>query len=61
MVIKDLFCYITIHFTLLITNWIGNTETGLDPNNGVIRRLWCSKLRNRFALVVICRYSKSFK
>ena len=22
--------------------WIANTEIGLDPNNSVIKRLWCS-------------------
>ena len=23
------------------TDWIANTEIGLDPNNSVIKRLWC--------------------
>ena len=23
------------------TVWIANTEIGLDPNNSVIKRLWC--------------------
>ena len=29
-------CYITV--------WIANTEIGLDPNNSVIKRLWCTLL-----------------
>ena len=44
MVIFDLFSYIAIHFTLVArynTVWIANTEIGLDPNNSVIKRLWC--------------------
>ena len=46
MVIKDLFSYITIHFTLIITRFGKvNTEIGLDPNNSVIKRLWCTKFR----------------
>ena len=24
------------------TDWIANREIGLDPNNSVIKRLWCS-------------------
>ena len=23
------------------TDWIADTEIGLDPNNSVIKRLWC--------------------
>ena len=36
----DYFCYMSIHFTLVIT-WIGkaNTEIGLNPYNSVIKRL----------------------
>ena len=33
LVILDLFSNITLHFTLVITVWIANTEIGLDPNN----------------------------
>lgn len=36
-VMKDFFCYIpTFYFT------ITNTEIGLDPNNSVIKRLYCN-------------------
>ena len=24
------------------TDWIANTENGLDPNNSVLKRLWCT-------------------
>ena len=41
MVIKDLFSYITIYFTV----GIANAEIGLDPDNSVIKRLWCSLTR----------------
>ena len=41
LVILECFCYMSIHFTLVITDWIANTEIGLDPNNSVIKRLRC--------------------
>ena len=43
-----------MHFTLAVTVWIANTEIGLDSNNSVIKRLWCSSLRrNQIPLVPI--------
>ena len=42
MVLKDRFSCITIHFTLDIA-WLDSLEIGLDPNNSVIKRLWCDK------------------
>ena len=32
------------------TDWIANTEIGLDPNNSVIKRLWCIII---FALLLL--------
>ena len=41
MVIKYGFCYITTFYSRYNMYWIANTEIGLDPNNSVIKRLWC--------------------
>ena len=52
-VILDLFSYITFlynytFYSLYNTIWIANTEMCLDPNNSVIKRLWCMcRLRKR--------------
>ena len=41
--IEDFFSYITYAFySRYHTVWIANTEISLDPNNGVIKRLWCT-------------------
>ena len=34
------------------TDWIANTEIGLDPNNSVIKRLWCIYKCNFFPQTV---------
>ena len=36
--------YISIHFIRYNMGWIANTEIVLDPNNSVIKRLWCTLL-----------------
>ena len=42
MAILDSFSYITYAFySRYNTDWIANTEIVLDPNNSVIKRLWC--------------------
>ena len=41
MVFKDFFPYKTKH-RRYNTVWIVNTEIVLDPNNNVIKRLWCN-------------------
>ena len=42
MAIKDSFTCITYAFySQYNTVWITNTEIGLDPENSVIKRLWC--------------------
>ena len=42
MVISYYLWYMSIYFTLVITKLnIANTKIGLNPNNGVIKRLWC--------------------
>ena len=33
------------------TDWIANTEIGLDPNNSVIKRLWCTYPGNKLPLL----------
>ena len=41
------FFYITyIFYSRYNTDWIANTEIGLDPNNSVIKRLWCMSISN---------------
>ena len=45
------FCYMSIHFTHVIT-WIANKELVLDPNNSVIKRLWCMSVE------LVVSYSK---
>ena len=35
LVTLEYFCFIPIQFTLIITDWIANTETGLDHNDSV--------------------------
>ena len=43
MAIKDTFSYIIYAFySRYNTDWIANTEIGLDPNNSVIKRSWCT-------------------
>ena len=34
-------------------DWIANTEIGLDPNKCVIKRLWCTNLRQNCSFVKI--------
>ena len=34
--------YIYTFYSHYNTDWIANTETVLDPNNSVIKRLWCT-------------------
>ena len=42
MVISYYLWYMSIYFTLVINQLnIANTEIGLNPNNTVIKRLWC--------------------
>ena len=42
MAIQGSFFYIIYAFySRYNTVWIANTEIGLDPNNSVIKRLWC--------------------
>ena len=44
MVILDYFCctiYVYTFYSRYNTDWIANTEIGLDPNDSVIKRLWC--------------------
>ena len=52
MAILNSISYITYAFnTQYNTVWIAYTEIGLDPNNSVIKRLWCnikSKKRRKF-------------
>ena len=38
------------------TNWIANKDIGLDPNNSVIKRLWCSK---QVTFFVVEKYDKN--
>ena len=33
--------YVCTFYSHYDTDWIANTEIGLDPNNSVIKRLWC--------------------
>ena len=41
--ISDFFSYIIYAFYCQYnTDWIANMEIGLDPNNSVIKRLWCT-------------------
>ena len=40
-VIINLFSYTSKFYSHYKTVWIANTEIGLDPNNSVIKRLWC--------------------
>ena len=43
MVIFDfnIFLYNYTFYSCYNTVWIADTEIGLDPNNSVIKRLWC--------------------
>ena len=36
------FLYDYTFYSRYNTVWIANMEIGLDPNNSVIKRLWCS-------------------
>ena len=36
-----IFLYNYLFYSRYKTVWIANTEIGLDPNNSVIKRLWC--------------------
>ena len=57
MVIFYLFSYITIHFTLIITRFgLLNTEIGLDPNNSVIKRLWCIHIA-KIKVLISCAFT----
>ena len=48
MAIKDSFSCITYAFySQYNTVWIANMEIGLDPENSVIKRLWCIWLYHR--------------
>ena len=40
----DCFCYVSTHFALVKTDWIANTEIGLDPSSSVIKRSRCTTL-----------------
>ena len=44
MSVLDYFYYIYVYtfYSRYNTDWIVNMETGLDPNNSVIKRLWCT-------------------
>ena len=43
MAIIDSFFYITyVFYSQYNTDWTANTEISLDPNNNVIKRLWCT-------------------
>ena len=43
MVIKKLILlYNYTFYSRYNTDWIANTEIGLDPNKSVIKRLWCT-------------------
>ena len=47
MALWDSFVYITYAFySQCNTGWIANMEIGLDPNNSVMKRLWCRWLHN---------------
>ena len=35
--------YMYTFYSRYNTDWIANMEIGLDPNNSVIKRLWCIK------------------
>ena len=42
MAIQDFFSYIPYAFySRYSTVWLANMEIGLDPNNSIIKRLWC--------------------
>ena len=43
MVILNLFCHISIHFTRYNTDWIADTDIVLDPYYNV-QRMWCIQL-----------------
>ena len=36
------FLYNYTFYSRYNTVWIANTEIGLDPNNSVIKRFWCT-------------------
>ena len=49
MAIQGSFSYIIYAFYSRYNMiWIANTEIGLDPNNSVIKRLWCILLTMSF-------------
>ena len=37
-----IFLFNYIFYSRYNTDWIAYTEIGLDPNNSVIKRLWCT-------------------
>ena len=46
--------------------WITNTEIGLDLNNSVIKRLWCTylvlnQLKNACQLMIVSFYAPNFE
>ena len=42
--------YVYTFYSRYNTDWIANTEIGLDPNNSVIKRLWCTT-KERFVFL----------
>ena len=54
MAIEDFFSCITYEFYSPYNMvWIANTEISLDPNNSVIKRLWCISLGSIQESVVV--------
>ena len=45
LVILDYFCYVYTFYSHYTTACIANTEIGLEPNNSVIKRLWCISIQ----------------
>ena len=39
-------------------DWIANTETGLDPKNSVIKRLWCITVLNKRKVQLLLAHIK---
>ena len=54
-----IFLYNYTFYSRYNTVWIANTEIGLDPNNSVIKRLWCTTVILPGRLMVVYIYKRN--